>query len=85
MGQGLAHLFNARPRLHSSTHIQVTSASLTWGWLCTCQKARPSRVVWALWATWVSLPLPWPLPPGSSCSPGLGPTTSVWESSVSQE
>lgn len=33
---------------------QATSVSLTWDWLCMCPRARPSRAVWALWATWVS-------------------------------
>ena len=53
-----AHLPNGPPCF--STHIQVTAASLTWGWLCTYPKARRSKAVWALWATWVSLPSPDP-------------------------
>ena len=53
-----AHLPNGPPCF--STHIQVTSASLTWGWLCTYPKARRSKAVWAPWATWVSPPSPWP-------------------------
>lgn len=33
---------------------QDTSASQIWAWQCMCLKGRRSRVVWALWATWVS-------------------------------